>query len=124
MSTQGVQGQGVKGASRSVQPVTERVSRREDVFSPCALPGREQQSELEQGVVEHTEALVVHTLQLLLRNCPPELLADAAREDLLALEPHLQRALEMLEDIKRHRSLTDKAFSQQHAFKMLLISGR
>jgi hypothetical protein len=70
--------------------------------------------------VLQTEALVVQTLQLLLRNCPPELLADAACEDLRALRPHLQRALEVLEDIKQHRSLTDEELFQRHSFKMLL----
>jgi hypothetical protein len=55
---------------------------------------------------------------------PPDLLAEAAREDLLALEPHLLRALEVLEDIQRYRSLTDEELSKRHTFKMLLACGR
>jgi hypothetical protein len=55
-------------------------------------------------------------------SCPPELLAEAAREELLALKPYLQEALEALEDIQRSRSLIDKELSQQHAFRMLLES--
>lgn len=36
------------------------------------------------------------------------------------MKPHLQRALEALEDIQHRRSLTDKELAQQCAFKMLL----
>jgi hypothetical protein len=80
----------------------------------------EQRSETERQVVDATEALVVETVKLLSRGCPPEILAEAACEDVLALKPHLEEALEALEGIKGHRSLTDRERSQQYAFRMLL----
>jgi hypothetical protein len=81
----------------------------------------EQRGETNRPPVEATEALIVETVKLLSqRSYPPEILAEAAREDLLALKPHLKEALEVLEDIQRCRSLTDKEFTQHHAFKMLL----
>jgi hypothetical protein len=70
--------------------------------------------------VQATEALVVETAKLLSQGCPPEILAEAACEDLLTLKPHLVEALEALEDLKERRSLTDKERSQHYAFKMLL----
>jgi hypothetical protein len=80
----------------------------------------EERSEGKRAEVEAAEALVHETVKLLLRGCPPENLAEAAREDLLELNPHLQVALETLEDASRHRNLTDKELAQHHAFKMLL----
>jgi hypothetical protein len=71
-------------------------------------------------IAEAAEALVVETVKLLSRGCPPENLAEAAREDLLELKPHLQVALEALEDAGQHRNLTDKELAQHHAFKTLL----
>ena len=109
-----------EGASRSVQPVTGRIRRRDDVFSLCSKPSNEKRNKLEQDPVVQAEALVAETVQRIVRNCPPGNLADVAREDLLALEPHLQRALEALEDIKRRRSLTDKERSQRYTFRVLL----
>jgi hypothetical protein len=79
-----------------------------------------QRSETERAVVESAEALILETVKLLSRNCPPENLQEAAREDLLALRPHLQEALVALEDIQQRRSLTYKERSQHYAFKMLL----
>ena len=77
-------------------------------------------SEAGRAVVGATQALVVETVKLLSRSCPPDFLAEAAREDLLALKPRLEEALEALEDIKRRRSLTEEELAQQYAFKMLL----
>jgi hypothetical protein len=37
-----------------------------------------------------------------------------------ALTPHLEEALEALDDIRRHRSLNDKELAQQRAFRTLL----
>jgi hypothetical protein len=87
----------------------------------CALEmDSQERTEAERAAVEATEALVVEAVKLLSRGCPPDLIGEAAREDLLALKPHLQRALEALEDIQHRRSLTDKELAQQCAFKMLL----
>lgn len=80
----------------------------------------EQRSETERQAVEATEALVVQTVKRLSQGCPPEMLAEAACEDVLALKPHLEEALEALEDIKVSRSLTDKERSQEYAFRMIL----
>jgi hypothetical protein len=81
----------------------------------------EQRSETtDRPLLEATETLVLETVKLLSRSCPSEFLPEAAREDLLALKPHLEEALEALEEIQRRRSLTEKERSQQYAFKMLL----
>ncbi len=80
----------------------------------------EVRSEAGRAVVGAAEALILETVMLLSRTCPPSLLGEAAREDLLALKPHLEEALEALEDIKRRRSLTEEELAQHSAFKMLL----
>jgi hypothetical protein len=87
----------------------------------CALEmNSEVRTEAGPAVVDATQALVVETVTLLSRSCPPSLLGEAAREDLLALKPRLEEALEALEGIKCHRSLTEQERSQHYAFKMLL----
>ncbi len=80
----------------------------------------EERSEPKAGVVEAAQGLIVQMVKFLARDCPPGILGEAAREDLLALKPHLEEALEALEDIKRLRSLTEEELTQQYAFKMLL----
>jgi hypothetical protein len=80
----------------------------------------EERSEAGQAIVEEAEALVRERVKLLARNCPSDLLGEASRENLLDLKPHLQGALEALEDIKQRRSLTHKELAQQHAFMMLI----
>ena len=81
----------------------------------------EQRSETsDRLLLEVREALLLETVKLLSRSCPSEFLPEAAREDLLALKPHLQEALEALEEIQRRRNLTEKEHCQQYAFKMLL----
>jgi hypothetical protein len=80
----------------------------------------EERIEADRATVDAAEALVRERVKLLARSYPSELLGEAAREDLLDLKPHIQGALEALEDIQRRRSLTHKEFAQQHAFKMLL----
>jgi hypothetical protein len=77
----------------------------------------EERIEADRAVIEAAEALVVETVKHLSQG---DLLGEEASEDLLGLKPHLQGALEALEDIKGHRSLTDKEHAQHHAFKMLL----
>jgi hypothetical protein len=83
-------------------------------------PSNVKRNKLEQDPVVRAQALVAETVRSIVRNCPPDHLADVAREDLLALEPHLQRALEALEDIKRRRSLTDNERSQRYTLRILL----
>ena len=80
----------------------------------------EVRTEASRAVVEAAQTLVVETVKLLSRTCPPSLLGEAAREDLLALKPRLEEALEALEDIKWRRSLTEEEINQHYAFKMLL----
>jgi hypothetical protein len=80
----------------------------------------EERIEAGRAVVEVAEALMRESVKRLCRRYPSDLLAEAAREDLLELKPHIQGALEALEDIQRRRSLTDKELAQHHAFKMLL----
>lgn len=83
-----------------------------------------QRSQTEGAVVEDAEARIVETVVLLSRKCPPEILSEKAREELLALRPHLEEALEALEALMGRRSLTDKERSQHYAFKLLLASWR
>jgi hypothetical protein len=73
--------------------------------------------------VEAAEALVQEAVGRLSRLNAPYL-AVAAREDLMDLRPHLEEAMEALEDIERSRDLTDKERELQHAFKMLLAARR
>jgi hypothetical protein len=80
----------------------------------------EQLSETERAVVEDAEARIVESVVLLSRKCPPEILPERAREQLLALRPHLEEAQEALEDLKGRRYLTDEELSQRYVFKMLL----
>ncbi len=80
----------------------------------------EVRTEAGRAVVGATETLIVETVKRLSRSCPPNLLGEAAREDLLALKPRLEEALEALEDTKRLRNLTEEELAQQYAFKMLL----
>lgn len=91
----------------------------------CVLEiNSEERTEVERAAVEAAETLVVETVKLLSRGCPPDLIGEAARQDLLTLKPHLQKALEALEDIQHRRSLTNKELTQQYAFKMLLAHRR
>ena len=64
------------------------------------------------AVVEDAQARIIESVVLVLRNCPPEILAEKAREELHALRPCLQEALEALEDLKGRRSLTETECSQ------------
>ena len=78
-----------------------------------------QRSESERKV-EETDALLQETVGRLSRNCPPHLLCDAAREELLELTPHLQEALGALADLQGRRSLTEEEDARRRAFRMLL----
>jgi hypothetical protein len=80
----------------------------------------ENASQSEQELkVEAAEALVREAVGRLSQLNAPHL-AGAAREDLIDLRPHLDEAIEALEDIERGRELTDRERELQHAFKMLL----
>lgn len=114
----GTMGEGGSGGEPGISP-PERAEKGEVVEG-----GLDQETkklvEGEKAVVEATGALVAQTVNHLSRSYPPELLGEAARDDLRALRPHLEQALEALEDIKRRRSLTHRELSQHYAFKMLL----
>jgi hypothetical protein len=79
----------------------------------------ESQSKPEQRV-EETDALLQDTVERLSRHCPAHLVGVAAREDLLELRPHIQDALDALEDIEGRRELTDEELARRRAFKMVL----
>jgi hypothetical protein len=77
------------------------------------------------AVVEDAEARIIESVVLVLRNCPPEILAEKAREELHALRPCLEEALGALEDfLKGRRSLTETECSQRYTFQMLLACRR
>ncbi len=92
--------------------------------STSDLRTSDQRSEPERTVVEDAEARIVESVMLLLRNCPPEILAEKAREELHTLRPYLVEALEALEDLKGRRSLTETECSQRYTFTMLLVACR
>jgi acyl-CoA reductase-like NAD-dependent aldehyde dehydrogenase len=79
----------------------------------------EERNEVARALVEAAEARMCETVDML-RSCPNEILGETAREDVEALTPHLEEALEALDDIRRHRSLNDKELAQQRAFRTLL----
>jgi hypothetical protein len=83
--------------------------------------GRE---ELEQQqTVDEAAALLVETLDRVQR-CPSDQMGTAARDALMGLRPHVEAALETLEDLEERRSLTDREQDLKHAFKMLLAVRR
>ena len=94
------------------------------VYHPTLESNSDLLSEPEQTVVEDAEARIVESVMPLLRNCPPEMLAEKAREELHALRPCFEEALEALEDLKGRRSLTETECSQRRTFKMLLTCWR
>jgi hypothetical protein len=71
--------------------------------------------------VEEAAVLLIETVDSLQRR-PPDQIAPAARETLVNLTPRLEEAIKALEDIERHRDLTDQELSQRYAFKMLLAA--
>lgn len=74
--------------------------------------------------VEETDALIRQTVAILSRNCPPHLVCEVARENLLNLTPHLIEALDAVENIERQRSLTEQEHARRRAFRMLLAYSR
>ncbi len=90
------------------------------VYHPTLESTSDLRSEPERTVVEDAEVRIVESVVLLVRNCPPENLVEKAREELHALRPCLEEALEALEDLKGGRSLTQAECSQRHTFKILL----
>jgi hypothetical protein len=94
------------------------------VYHPTLESTSDLRSESERTGVEDAEARIVESVVLLVRNCPPEILAEKAREELHALRPCLEEALEALEDLKGRRSLTETECSQRYTFKILLACRR
>jgi hypothetical protein len=72
--------------------------------------------------VEETDALLQQSVERLSRNCPPHLVCEAAREELLNLTPPVLEALDALADIEVQRSLTEEEYARQRAFRMLLAA--
>jgi hypothetical protein len=72
--------------------------------------------------VEETDALLQQSVERLSRNCPPHLVCEAAREELLNLTPHVLEALDALTDIEVQRSLTEEEYARRRAFRMLLAA--
>jgi hypothetical protein len=70
--------------------------------------------------VEQTDALLEQTVVRLSRECPPQLLCHAAREELLELRPHLLETLGALAILDSQRSLTEEERARRRAFRMLL----
>jgi hypothetical protein len=79
----------------------------------------EEEEEASERKVEHTAALLRETVERLLRDYPPDLVAEAAREDLLNLRPRLEGALDALAQTERRRELTDRELACRRAFRML-----
>jgi hypothetical protein len=94
----------------------------EMVYHPTLQSTSDLPSEPERTAVEDAQARIVESVMLLARNCPPEILAQKAREELHALRPCLEEALEALEDLKGRRSLTETECSQRYTFKLLLVA--
>jgi hypothetical protein len=90
------------------------------VFSRGHLRGKEEK----ERKVKEAGALLQVTVERLSRSCPPELIGEAAHDDLLYLRPHLVEALAALEDIERQRMLTDGELAQRRAFRMVLVVTR
>jgi hypothetical protein len=72
--------------------------------------------------VEHSDALVRRTVLGLSRLPVKRLLEGAARDELRGLKPHLEEALEALEEIEGRRGLTDQELARRRAFRMLLAT--
>jgi hypothetical protein len=83
----------------------------------------EERSEPERKV-DAADALLQETIEHLARGCPLPLLGARARESLEDLRPHVQQALDALEEIEGRRELTEGEFSRRHAFKMVLAARR
>jgi hypothetical protein len=92
--------------------------------SGAAVEGRSERRSEPERRVEETDVLLREMVMCLSRDCPPHLLCDAAREELLKLTPHLQEALEALRDLEGRRGLTDRELAWQRAFRMLLDTSR
>jgi hypothetical protein len=70
--------------------------------------------------VEAVDELVVRTVVLLCKGCPPGSLGPAAREALAEMRPRMSEALGALEDIEGLRPLTEEESARRQALAMLL----
>jgi hypothetical protein len=73
--------------------------------------------------VEAAEARVQEAVEHLSQLDSPHP-GEIARKDLMNLRPHLEEAMEALENIEGRRALSDRERTLQHAFKMLLTVRR
>jgi hypothetical protein len=80
----------------------------------------EEEEEASEQKVERTAALLRETVERLLGGYPPDLVAEAARENLFNLRPHLEEALEALAQTELRRELTDGELACRRAFRTLL----
>jgi hypothetical protein len=71
--------------------------------------------------VEEAAVLLIETADSL-QGHPTDRMASAARETLVSLTPPPEEAIQVLEDIERHRDLSERELSQRYAFKMLLAA--
>ena len=70
--------------------------------------------------VEAANQLMVRTVVLLCKGCPPGSLGTAARDALAGMRPRVREAMEALEDIEGLRSLTEDELARRRALAMLL----
>ena len=70
--------------------------------------------------VEAADELVVRTVVLLCKGCPPEALGPTAHDALAGMRPRVRGALVALEGIEGRRPLTEEEVARRRAFGMLL----
>jgi hypothetical protein len=73
-------------------------------------------------VVEHADVLLRRMVLSLSRLPAEHNLERAARDEKRSLKPHLEEAMEALEEIERCRGLTNQELALRRAFRMLLVS--
>ncbi len=70
--------------------------------------------------VEAADELVVRTVVLLCKGCPPGALGPAAHDALAGMRPRVRGALGAIEAIEGRRPLTEEELARRRAFAMLL----
>ena len=70
--------------------------------------------------VEAADELVIRTVVLLCKGCPPGALETAAHDALAGMRPRVRGALGALEEIEEKRPLTEEEVARRRAFGMLL----
>ena len=70
--------------------------------------------------VEAADEIMVRTVVLLCKGCPPGALGPAAHDALAGMRPGVRGALGAIEAIEGRRPLTEKEVARRHAFELLL----